>query len=102
VAPGDQRWRPPHAGSGAGGRLGGEETSLPGTDPPRLSQPLRKDRPAGHDVWLHTIAAELLKQGASPNIQDSYGTSPAHDAARCGFLDTLPSSRPPGSDLHLP
>ncbi|XP_075433565.1 cyclin-dependent kinase 4 inhibitor D isoform X2 [Ascaphus truei] len=48
------------------------------------------------------IAAELLKQGASPNIQDSYGTSPAHDAARCGFLDTLRVLADHGADLNSP
>ncbi|XP_053320842.1 cyclin-dependent kinase 4 inhibitor D [Spea bombifrons] len=48
------------------------------------------------------VAAELLKQGASPNIQDSYGTTPAHDAARSGFLDTLQVLVQYGADLNIP
>ncbi|XP_048395613.1 cyclin-dependent kinase 4 inhibitor C [Stegostoma tigrinum] len=38
----------------------------------------------------HTIIAKsLLKAGAKPNEQDRSGFTPAHDAAREGFLDTL-------------
>ncbi|KAM4678263.1 cyclin-dependent kinase 4 inhibitor D [Discoglossus pictus] len=48
------------------------------------------------------VALELLKQGASPNIQDAYGTSPAHDAARSGFLDTLTVLVQHGADLNIP
>ncbi|KAM4746964.1 cyclin-dependent kinase 4 inhibitor D [Rhinophrynus dorsalis] len=48
------------------------------------------------------VASELLKQGASPNIQDSYGTSPAHDAARSGFLDTLQVLIQHGADVNTP
>ncbi|KAM5239341.1 cyclin-dependent kinase 4 inhibitor D [Ctenodactylus gundi] len=48
------------------------------------------------------IALELLKQGASPNIQDTSGTSPAHDAARTGFLDTLKVLVEHGADVNLP
>uniref|UniRef100_A0A8C5P9E1 Cyclin-dependent kinase 4 inhibitor D n=1 Tax=Leptobrachium leishanense TaxID=445787 RepID=A0A8C5P9E1_9ANUR len=48
------------------------------------------------------VAAELLKQGSSPNIQDAYGITPAHDAARCGFLDTLQVLVQYGADLNTP
>ncbi|XP_040271766.1 cyclin-dependent kinase 4 inhibitor D [Bufo bufo] len=48
------------------------------------------------------VASELLKQGASPNIQDSYGISPAHDAARMGFLDTLQVLVQYGADVNTP
>ncbi|KAM8974706.1 cyclin-dependent kinase 4 inhibitor D [Pelodytes ibericus] len=48
------------------------------------------------------VAEELLKQGASPNIQDSYGIAPAHDAARTGFLDTLQVLVHHGADLNTP
>ncbi|XP_069830162.1 cyclin-dependent kinase 4 inhibitor D [Dendropsophus ebraccatus] len=48
------------------------------------------------------VASELLKQGACPNIQDSYGISPAHDAARTGFLDTLQVLVQYGADVNSP
>ncbi|XP_053572030.1 cyclin-dependent kinase 4 inhibitor D [Bombina bombina] len=48
------------------------------------------------------VASELLKQGAAPNIQDAYGTSPAHDAARSGFLDTLQLLIQYGADVNIP
>ncbi|KAG8441342.1 hypothetical protein GDO86_006901 [Hymenochirus boettgeri] len=48
------------------------------------------------------VASELLKQGASPNIQDAYGTSPAHDAARSGFLDTLQVLVQHGAEVNIP
>ncbi|XP_043859029.1 cyclin-dependent kinase 4 inhibitor D [Dromiciops gliroides] len=48
------------------------------------------------------IALELLKQGASPNVQDGSGTSPAHDAARTGFLDTLRILVEHGADVNVP
>ncbi|XP_033826815.2 cyclin-dependent kinase 4 inhibitor D [Periophthalmus magnuspinnatus] len=35
------------------------------------------------------VASLLLQKGANPNVQDKYGISPAHDAARTGFVDTL-------------
>ncbi|KAL1005777.1 hypothetical protein UPYG_G00063890 [Umbra pygmaea] len=35
------------------------------------------------------VACLLLEHGANPNITDRRGVSPAHDAARTGFLDTL-------------
>lgn len=49
-----------------------------------------------------TIALELLKQGASPNVQDASGTTPAHDAARTGFLDTLKVLVEHGADVNMP
>ncbi|XP_064237951.1 cyclin-dependent kinase 4 inhibitor D isoform X1 [Aotus nancymaae] len=49
-----------------------------------------------------TIALELLKQGASPNVQDTFGTSPVHDAARTGFLDTLKVLVEHGADVNAP
>ncbi|XP_047558637.1 cyclin-dependent kinase 4 inhibitor D [Lutra lutra] len=49
-----------------------------------------------------TIALELLKQGASPNVQDATGTTPAHDAARTGFLDTLKVLVEHGADVNVP
>lgn len=49
-----------------------------------------------------TIAVELLKQGASPNVQDASGTTPAHDAARTGFLDTLKVLVEHGADVNAP
>ncbi|XP_004398929.1 PREDICTED: cyclin-dependent kinase 4 inhibitor D [Odobenus rosmarus divergens] len=49
-----------------------------------------------------TIALELLKQGASPNVQDTTGTTPAHDAARTGFLDTLKVLVEHGADVNAP
>ncbi|XP_006875161.1 PREDICTED: cyclin-dependent kinase 4 inhibitor D [Chrysochloris asiatica] len=49
-----------------------------------------------------TIALELLKQGACPNVQDISGTTPAHDAARTGFLDTLKVLVEHGADVNRP
>ncbi|XP_062968371.1 cyclin-dependent kinase 4 inhibitor D [Cynocephalus volans] len=49
-----------------------------------------------------TVALELLKQGASPNVQDASGTSPVHDAARTGFLDTLKALVEYGADVNVP
>lgn len=46
------------------------------------------------------VALELLKQGASPNVQDASGTSPVHDAARTGFLDTLKVLVEHGADVN--
>ncbi|KAI1887511.1 hypothetical protein AGOR_G00191070 [Albula goreensis] len=37
-----------------------------------------------------TVAQLLLRHGANPNLQDSStGSTPLHDAARQGFLDTV-------------
>uniref|UniRef100_F6SGP8 Cyclin-dependent kinase 4 inhibitor D n=1 Tax=Ornithorhynchus anatinus TaxID=9258 RepID=F6SGP8_ORNAN len=48
------------------------------------------------------IALELLKQGANPNVQDATGTTPVHDAARTGFLDTLQALVEHGADVNIP
>ncbi|XP_018417896.1 PREDICTED: cyclin-dependent kinase 4 inhibitor D [Nanorana parkeri] len=48
-----------------------------------------------------SVASELLKQGATANIQDPYGITPAHDAARTGFLDTLQILVEYGADLNV-
>ncbi|XP_004716894.2 cyclin-dependent kinase 4 inhibitor D [Echinops telfairi] len=48
------------------------------------------------------VALELLKQGACPNVQDRSGTTPAHDAARTGFLDTLKVLVEHGADVNAP
>lgn len=49
-----------------------------------------------------SIASELLKQGATANIQDSHGITPAHDAARTGFLATLQILVQYGADVNVP
>ncbi|XP_020647292.1 cyclin-dependent kinase 4 inhibitor D [Pogona vitticeps] len=48
------------------------------------------------------VAQELLKEGAHPNVQDESGTTPAHDAARTGFLDTLKILVEYGADVNVP
>lgn len=48
------------------------------------------------------VAQELLKQGASPNVQDASGTSPLHDAARTGFLDTVKILVEHSADVNAP
>nr|QOY46841.1 cyclin-dependent kinase inhibitor 2D [Ambystoma maculatum] len=49
-----------------------------------------------------SVAQELLKQGASVTIQDEYGTTPAHDAARTGFLQTIQLLVEHGADINVP
>ncbi|KAJ7316486.1 hypothetical protein JRQ81_002648 [Phrynocephalus forsythii] len=48
------------------------------------------------------VAQELLKEGANPNVQDESGTTPAHDAARTGFLDTLKILVEYGTHVNMP
>ncbi|XP_067829149.1 cyclin-dependent kinase 4 inhibitor D-like [Heptranchias perlo] len=36
-----------------------------------------------------SVAEELLKKGAEPNVQDKWGFTLSHDVARSGFLDTM-------------
>lgn len=48
------------------------------------------------------VAQELLKQGASANVQDAGGRAPAHDAARGGFADTLRVLLEHGADANAP
>uniref|UniRef100_A0A4W3GJE4 Cyclin dependent kinase inhibitor 2C n=1 Tax=Callorhinchus milii TaxID=7868 RepID=A0A4W3GJE4_CALMI len=47
------------------------------------------------------IARSLLKAGAKPNQQDSNGFTPAHDAAREGFVDTLRVLVDSGADVNI-
>ncbi|KAI4890076.1 hypothetical protein NFI96_025081 [Prochilodus magdalenae] len=48
------------------------------------------------------VAFLLLDSGANPNIQDRFGITPAHDAARTGFLDTLSVLVDYGADVNVP
>ncbi|MEE6516920.1 hypothetical protein FKM82_026792 [Ascaphus truei] len=49
------------------------------------------------------MAELLISYNANPKICDSItGTSPAHDAAREGFLDTLIVLLRGGADLYAP
>lgn len=48
------------------------------------------------------VAALLLEKGAHPNIQDSLGIAPVHDAARTGFLDTLEVLVEHGASVNVP
>lgn len=48
------------------------------------------------------VAQELLKEGANPNVQDELSTTPAHDAARTGFLDTLKILVEYGAYVNVP
>ncbi|XP_005994187.1 cyclin-dependent kinase 4 inhibitor D [Latimeria chalumnae] len=50
----------------------------------------------------HFIAEELLKCGADPNVQDAHGNTPAHDAVRTGFLETLQVLVENGANVNLP
>ncbi|XP_076871910.1 cyclin-dependent kinase 4 inhibitor D [Brachyhypopomus gauderio] len=49
-----------------------------------------------------SMASVLLENGADPNIQDHFGITPAHDAARTGFLDTLRVLVDYGASLNVP
>ncbi|XP_032884463.1 cyclin-dependent kinase 4 inhibitor C [Amblyraja radiata] len=51
----------------------------------------------GHSI----IAKSLLKAGAKPNQQDHGGFTPAHDAAREGFLDTLKTLVDFGANVNI-
>ncbi|XP_066519734.1 cyclin-dependent kinase 4 inhibitor D [Hoplias malabaricus] len=48
------------------------------------------------------VACLLLESGANPNIQDRFGITPAHDAARTGFLETLRALVDYGADVNIP
>ncbi|XP_061572546.1 cyclin-dependent kinase 4 inhibitor D [Cololabis saira] len=48
------------------------------------------------------IARLLLEKGADPNVQDRHGITPAHDAARTGFLDTLQVLVENGASVNIP
>ncbi|XP_030638678.1 cyclin-dependent kinase 4 inhibitor D [Chanos chanos] len=48
------------------------------------------------------VACLLLENGADPNIQDCFGVTPAHDAARTGFLDTLRALVLYGASVNVP
>lgn len=69
---------------------------------PSLKDPLHSALAQVMMFGSPTIALELLKQGASPNVQDASGTTPAHDAARTGFLDTLKVLVEHGADVNAP
>ncbi|XP_012694315.1 cyclin-dependent kinase 4 inhibitor D [Clupea harengus] len=48
------------------------------------------------------VACLLLEHGADPNIQDRFGVTPAHDASRGGFLDTLRALVDFGASVNVP
>ncbi|XP_058635613.1 cyclin-dependent kinase 4 inhibitor D isoform X2 [Onychostoma macrolepis] len=48
------------------------------------------------------VASVLLDHGADPNVQDRCGVTPAHDAARTGFLDTLRVLVDHGASVNVP
>ncbi|XP_026989323.1 cyclin-dependent kinase 4 inhibitor D [Tachysurus fulvidraco] len=48
------------------------------------------------------VACLLLENGADPNIQDRFGITPVHDAARTGFLDTLCVLVDYGASVNIP
>ncbi|XP_002662282.2 cyclin-dependent kinase 4 inhibitor D [Danio rerio] len=48
------------------------------------------------------VAAVLLDFGADPNVQDRSGVTPAHDAARTGFLETLRVLVDGGASVNVP
>ncbi|KAI7807725.1 cyclin-dependent kinase 4 inhibitor D [Triplophysa rosa] len=49
-----------------------------------------------------SVARVLLEHGADPNVQDRCGVTPAHDAARTGFLDTLRALVEHGASVNIP
>ncbi|XP_050968805.1 cyclin-dependent kinase 4 inhibitor D [Labeo rohita] len=49
-----------------------------------------------------SVARVLLEHGADPNVQDRCGVTPAHDAARTGFLDTLRVLVDYGASVNVP
>lgn len=49
-----------------------------------------------------SVASVLLEHGADPNVQDRCGVTPAHDAARTGFLDTLTVLVDHGASVNVP
>ncbi|XP_059426270.1 cyclin-dependent kinase 4 inhibitor D [Carassius carassius] len=49
-----------------------------------------------------SVARVLLDHGADPNVQDRCGVTPAHDAARTGFLDTLRVLVEHGASVNVP
>ncbi|XP_071245437.1 cyclin-dependent kinase 4 inhibitor D [Salvelinus alpinus] len=48
------------------------------------------------------VTSLLLEHGADPNITDRRGVSPAHDAARTGFVDTLRALVEFGASVNRP
>ncbi|KAK3575325.1 hypothetical protein QTP86_024738 [Hemibagrus guttatus] len=48
------------------------------------------------------VACLLLENGADPNTQDRFGITPAHDAARTGFLETLCVLVDHGASVNIP
>lgn len=49
-----------------------------------------------------SVARALLEHGADPNVQDRCGVTPAHDAARTGFLETLRALVDHGASVNIP
>lgn len=49
-----------------------------------------------------SVACVLLDHGADPNVQDRCGVTPAHDAARTGFLDTVRVLVDYGASVNVP
>ncbi|KAG9344142.1 hypothetical protein JZ751_012624 [Albula glossodonta] len=78
--------------------MGGEtEVSRRGGEGIDAKQARRRQKlePSAKYTWVMmmgstTVAQLLLRHGANPNLQDSStGSTPLHDAARQGFLDTV-------------
>lgn len=49
-----------------------------------------------------SVACLLLENGADPNMPDRFGITPAHDAARTGFLETLHVLVDYGASVNTP